>query len=67
MSSKHTKSTKSTSPKITVNVSNNIDDDNKEAVTVLQEQGSTAFVENVFTDQWSGYKLTYAEMRCRYG
>jgi hypothetical protein len=40
---------------------------NTKAAVVLSTQGSKAFVEHVFTDQESGKKLSYAEMRALYG
>lgn len=43
-----------------------MDDHNKSAMNVLQEQGESAFIKHVFTDE-SGRALTYAEMRERYG
>jgi len=44
-----------------------MDETNKKAAEVLQNQGSNAFMEHVFTDQDTGRKLSYAEMRMRYG
>lgn len=44
-----------------------MDEANKKAAEVLQNQGSNAFMEHVFTDQDTGRKLSYAEMRMRYG
>ena len=44
-----------------------MDDTNKKAAQVLQNQGTKAFIEHVFTDQDTGRKLSYAEMRMRYG
>tara|TARA_B100000212_G_C27245240_1_gene477767 strand:- start:151 stop:438 length:288 start_codon:yes stop_codon:yes gene_type:complete len=44
-----------------------MDDANKKAAQVLQNQGTKAFIEHVFTDQDTGRKLSYAEMRMRYG
>jgi len=40
---------------------------NTKAAVVLSTQGSKAFVEHVFTDQETGKKLSYAEMRALYG
>lgn len=45
---------------------NKMDDNNKQAINVLKEQGEETFIKQVFTDE-SGKSLTYAEMRERYG
>lgn len=44
-----------------------MDEANKKAAEVLQNLGTNAFIDNVFTDQDTGRKLSYAEMRMRYG
>ena len=44
-----------------------MDEVNKKAAEVLQNQGTKSFIEHVFTDQDTGRKLSYAEMRMRYG
>jgi hypothetical protein len=44
-----------------------MDEANKKAAEVLQNQGTKAFIDHVFTDQDTGRKLSYAEMRMRYG
>ena len=44
-----------------------MDEANKKASEVLQNQGTNAFMEHVFTDQDTGRKLSYAEMRMIYG
>lgn len=44
-----------------------MDETNKKAAQVLQNQGTKAFIEHVFTDKDTGRKLSYAEMRMRYG
>ena len=44
-----------------------MDEANKKAAEVLQNQGTKEFIEHVFTDQDTGRKLSYAEMRMRYG
>ena len=44
-----------------------MDEANKKAAEVLQNQGTKSFIEHVFTDQDTGRKLSYAEMRMRYG
>jgi len=44
-----------------------MDETNKKAAEVLQNQGTKAFIEHVFTDQDTGRKLSYADMRMRYG
>jgi hypothetical protein len=43
-----------------------MDEKNKEALKVLKEEGDDAFVNHVFTGE-NGQKLTYSEMRERYG
>jgi len=43
-----------------------MDEKNKEALKVLKEEGDNAFVNHVFTGE-NGQKLTYSEMRARYG
>ena len=40
---------------------------NTKAAKVFATGGPEAFVKHVFTDQESGKKLSYAEMRARYG
>ena len=40
---------------------------NKKATDVMAEQGMEAAVEHMFTDQQTGRKLSYGEMRSRYG
>ena len=40
---------------------------NQKATDVMAEQGMEAAVEHMFTDQQSGRKLSYAEMRSMYG
>ena len=40
---------------------------NSKACKVLNAEGDKAFIKHVFTDQKSGKKLTYGEMRERYG
>jgi len=44
-----------------------MDEANKKAAQVLQNQGTKDFIDHVFTDQDTGRKLSYAEMRMRYG
>ena len=44
-----------------------MDESNKKAAEVLQNQGTNAFIDHVFTDQDTGRKLSYAEMRMIYG
>ena len=44
-----------------------MDEANKKAAEVLQNQGTKSFIDHVFTDQDTGRKLSYAEMRMRYG
>jgi hypothetical protein len=40
---------------------------NQEAAIVMKTQGVEAAIEHMFIDQKTGTKLTYAEMRARYG
>ena len=44
-----------------------MDEANKKALEVLQIKGEKEFIKHVFTDQSTGKKLSYAEMRMRYG
>ena len=44
-----------------------MDEANKKAAEVLQNLGTNAFIDHVFTDQDTGRKLSYAEMRMMYG
>tara|TARA_B110001450_G_scaffold7965_1_gene8037 strand:+ start:2367 stop:2807 length:441 start_codon:yes stop_codon:yes gene_type:complete len=44
-----------------------MDDTNKKALDVMQNEGMEAAVKHMFTDQVSGRKLSYGEMRMRYG
>jgi hypothetical protein len=43
-----------------------MDEDNKKAADVLFSQGTAAAIEFMMTDK-NGNKLSYAEMRARYG
>ena len=43
-----------------------MDNANKKAMKVLKEQGATKFIEHVFTGE-NNRRLTYAEMRSKYG
>ena len=40
-----------------------MDSKNKEASEILLKEGSKKYVEHVFTDQETGEKLSYSEMR----
>tara|TARA_Y100000389_G_C17322136_1_gene443653 strand:+ start:246 stop:452 length:207 start_codon:yes stop_codon:yes gene_type:complete len=44
-----------------------MDEANKKALEVLQTKGEQEFIKHVFTDQSTGKKLSYAEMRMIYG
>ena len=44
-----------------------MDEANKTALNIMNEQGPTAFVSHVFKDQETGRQLSYSEMRSRYG
>ena len=46
---------------------NKMNSHNQEAAIVMKTQGVEAAIEHMFTDQKTGTKLTYAEMRARYG
>ncbi len=44
-----------------------MDEANKKALNVLNNEGTEEFMKHVFTDQETGRKLSYSEMRMRYG
>ena len=44
-----------------------MDDNNKKAANVMKTEGIESAVKHMFIDQRTGNKLTYAEMRARYG
>jgi len=44
-----------------------MDEANKTALNVMNEQGPKEFIKHVFTDQETGRQLSYSEMRSRYG
>ena len=44
-----------------------MDEANKKATDVMTEQGMEAAIEHMVTDQQTGRKLSYAEMRSMYG
>ena len=44
-----------------------MDEANKKALNVLNNESQEEFMKHVFTDQETGRKLSYAEMRSRYG
>ena len=44
-----------------------MNEENKKAHEVLEKQGKQEFIHTVFTDQSTGKKLSYSEMRMRYG
>lgn len=44
-----------------------MDDNNKKAANVMKNEGIESAVKHMFIDQRTGNKLTYAEMRARYG
>ena len=48
-------------------LSEGMDDTNKKALDVMQNEGMEAAVKHMFTDQESGRQLSYGEMRMRYG
>ena len=48
-------------------LSEGMDDANKKALDVMQNEGMDAAVKHMFTDQESGRQLSYGEMRMRYG
>ena len=45
----------------------NMDKTNQKAADTYFKEGETGFINHVFTDQESNRKLSYAEMRSRYG
>ena len=48
-------------------LSEGMDDTNKKALDVMQNEGMNAAIKHMFTDQESGRQLSYGEMRMRYG
>lgn len=44
-----------------------MDDNNKKAANVMKTEGIESAVKHMFIDQRTGNKLSYAEMRARYG
>lgn len=44
-----------------------MNDNNKKAANIMKTEGIESAVKHMFTDQRTGNKLTYAEMRARYG
>ena len=48
-------------------LSERMDDANKKALDVMQNEGMNAAIKHMFTDQESGRQLSYGEMRMRYG
>lgn len=44
-----------------------MDESNKKAADVMASQGMKAAIEYMFTDQKTGGKISYAEMRARFG
>ena len=44
-----------------------MDEINKNALKIMQNEGTEAAVNYMFTDQESGRQLSYGEMRMRYG
>ena len=44
-----------------------MDEANKKALNVLNNEGQEEFMKHVFTDQETGRQLSYSEMRMRYG
>ena len=49
------------------NNNSNMDEQNKKAMDVLNSKGEEEFIKHVFTDEKTNRRLTYAEMRDRYG
>ena len=54
-------------PKVNVAAGAGMDEANKTALNVMNEQGPKEFIKHVFTDQETGRQLSYSEMRSRYG
>ena len=48
-------------------LSEGMDDANKKALDVMENEGMDAAVKHMFIDQESGRQLSYGEMRMRYG
>ena len=44
-----------------------MNEENKQALEVLEKEGKQAFIHTVFTDQSTEKKLSYSEMRMKYG
>lgn len=44
-----------------------MDDNNKKAANILKTEGVESAVKHMFIDQKTGNKLSYGEMRARYG
>lgn len=44
-----------------------MDDNNKKAANILKTEGIESAVKHMFIDQRTGNKLSYGEMRARYG
>tara|TARA_Y100000022_G_scaffold179808_1_gene171347 strand:+ start:252 stop:620 length:369 start_codon:yes stop_codon:yes gene_type:complete len=53
--------------KIPNNTPFGMNEENKKALEVLNNKGKEEFMKHVFTDQETGRKLSYSEMRMRYG
>lgn len=49
-----------------ITLGNGMDEKNKKALKVLQTKGEKEFIKHVFTGD-NGKRLSYAEMRMRYG
>jgi hypothetical protein len=51
----------------TFNCDDNMDAHNKKALKVMKNEGMDAAIKHMSTDQQTGRKLSYGEMRMRYG
>jgi len=53
--------------KIPESIYQEMDSNNKKAADVWKNEGQSAAIKHMFTDQETGRTLSYAEMRSRYG
>lgn len=57
----------STVSKVGIIDKNNMDEANRKAIEILEKDGMSAAIKNMFTDKKTGRTLTYGEMRTLYG
>lgn len=53
--------------KVPKSIYNEMDENNKKATDVWQQEGQAAAIKHMFTDEKTGATLSYSEMRSRYG